>query len=232
MTVSQDQKDEWLRESQLKDYPYRIASEDWVVGLAAARRIADPAERCTALAWVAYFSPDDHVVPLVSEAMAALGEGMALPVQTGCAGYPLRALIERGKLEQACQLSDQVLADCEAIADRVSRSRALRFVLEALLPGESRTWRAAFDALRRACIPVDDWQQGYDLYRAVLLVAGMDRELAESVIADAPPSHHRRSLENKLRRNEFDRTHSFFWALPRGLTGAAAIKGDELDDPA
>src|SRR5438094_225901 len=78
-----------------------LASHDVQGALAVARGLPSPRERVQALGWVARFAPDDHVEAAAQEALGIAWQSADRFQTVLAAAWPLRALIERGRLEVA-----------------------------------------------------------------------------------------------------------------------------------
>lgn len=212
MTASKEQLDAWRREAELRDYPEHFAREDWKKALEGARNLnRESWDRCQAISWVARYAPDDHVLPLCREALAAADGAADSYLACYPKAWPLRALVERGYSESLNELLTPILAEAEQVAPLASRSNALFLIFQAVLPGHVAHWRPVLDALLRASRPTCHWRQKRNLRDAILLVARVSPELGVELRTRVDDVKIRQRLERQWQKGAFWKPRPYFW---------------------
>lgn len=194
-----------------RDRAISLATTNSQKALALARQVSKPWFRCQALAWVARFAPDNEVVKIADEAIAAafLVED---PYQTvGAAAWPVRALIERGHEQRAVNLLPELLAVCPTIENLVSRLNALFLLWQAVFPLKGDGKKSVLGALVKTCQATNSWQAGYTLRETALILAQEDLIEAKRLVASMPIGVYKRQAERRIAEGQQGYVRSFFW---------------------
>ncbi len=195
--------------TKARDEVCRVARTDNTAALELARQIESPWFGCQALAYVARYAPNEHVVEYAEEALRVGRRNDDLFGVVGSSAWVVRALIERN----ATDLLDKVLAELvettNQIENMASRSEAVFSLFQSAFPIDSERWKMLFEALMRATEPMLHWRQARNLRDAFLMIAKVDRRFVDEYI--------HRVGDEKTRRKIQDRIASGERLLPRGF---------------
>ena len=92
--------------------------------------------------------------------------------------WPLRAMIERDRMELLPSLIPKLLLRAEEIKLLVSRSEAVFLLFQHVFPASREHWFPVLDSLRQASTPLINWRQKRNLTDAIMIVRGEDEQLA------------------------------------------------------
>lgn len=191
-----------------RDLACRAAKVDFARALSLARKVSEPWFRCQALAYVARFAPEERVVKIAEEAIAAALAATEPYVRVAATAWPLRALIERNQGQKAVRLLPSILDLCPQIEGPKSRGDALFLLWEALFPMGGNTRRSMTNALVESCV---GHEKGHWVLReAALSLAFEDREEAFRVAALIPEGKSKRQAEKRLAEGQKFQVKSFF----------------------
>jgi hypothetical protein len=84
-----------------RDIAMRVAETDFKKALILARKVSEPWFRCQALAGTARYAPEEHVVQIAEEAIAASLTETEPYMKVAATAWPFRALIERNQVQKA-----------------------------------------------------------------------------------------------------------------------------------
>jgi hypothetical protein len=93
----------------IRDSAIHLAPSDPGRAAEIARTIESPWYRCQALAWVARFAPEGQVEALAEEALYSCHTARDMFQAVGASAWPVRALIERGRLAAATEALADIL---------------------------------------------------------------------------------------------------------------------------
>lgn len=194
-----------------RDRAVSVATTNSCKALALARQVSKPWFRCQALAWVARFAPDNEVVKIANEAIAAANAAEDLYQTLGAAAWPIRALIERGHEQRAVHMLPKLLAVYPAIENPVSRLNALFLLWQAVFPIKDDGKKSVLGALVKTCQATNSWQAGYTLRETALILANEDLSEAKRLVASMPIGVYKRQAERRIAEGQQGYVRSFFW---------------------
>ena len=197
--------------TQQRDTAGRLAPSDPTRALATARAIEDPWFACQALAWVARYAPEDQFTRLVKESLRVCRTEVDPYRVVAPAAWPLRAIVERNRLEMLPSIIPELLLRAKDIEIPASRSEALFLLFQAVFPSGRENWLAVFQSLREASISLKSWRQRRNLRDALLIVWGEDKALAEEVLSALGDLKLRMKIERLLNTSEPGVPRAFFW---------------------
>lgn len=187
--------------TQQRDRVARLASSDPALALSTARAIDDPWFACQALAWVARFAPEKEFAKIISESLRVVRAEVDPYRVVAPSAWPIRAMVERGRMELLPSVIPELLLRAEEIKLLVSRSEAVFLLFQAVFPAGREHWFPVLDSLRQASTPLINWRQKRNLTDAIMIVRGEDENLAFEIY-DAVDDQ---KLKNKITR---------MWAIP------------------
>lgn len=196
--------------TQAREAAISLAASDFEAALKAARAVSDPWFACQALAWVGRFAPENRVEPVLKEAIRAAWSA-ADPYRFASLAWPLRALIERDRSHLTEEPLGEFLRRSPSIRPPSSRSEALVLVFQAVFPAGRLWWHPVLVEIRDASQPVLHWRQARSIGDAVLIVAGVDPDLARAFAEGVQDDRARREIGRGWDRGEFPPPRPFFW---------------------
>jgi hypothetical protein len=191
--------------------------------LARARKVPEPWFRCQALAGVARHAPAGDVLRVANEAVKAAMLGSDAYRQVAVCAWPLRALLERGKVERAVRLAGELGEQSRKIEHPVSRVEALFLVVQAGWPLPPATRDVLVGVLVAACAAANSWKAGRAIGHIALMLAGEDPARAIQLATSMPESRYRRDTLRRLAVGEATAPRDFFHsggAASAGGTGS------------
>jgi hypothetical protein len=192
-----------------------LATVDIDSAMHAARRIDDPWFACQALAWVARYSPENCVDSVADEAFS-IGRRSKDEYQiVASAAWPLRALIERDRIDRIGPIIQEYLDMSSSIPNFASRSEALFLIFQAVFPAGRLHWLKVLHALSRSASPSLHWRQARTLRDAILITAGEDSQFAAEFCRNVTNPIAKRQSEQRLARLEARFPREFFWRTNR-----------------
>ena len=160
---------------------------------------------------MARFAPDRQFVKLIEESLGVCrAEGDAYRV-VAPAAWPIRAIVERNRLEILPAVIPDLLLRAEDIEILASRSEALFLLFQAVFPGGREHWFPVLKSLREASIPLISWRQRRNLCDAILIVSGEDERLALEIINALDDAKLKKKLEKMSVSSESRVPRNFFW---------------------
>ena len=184
----------------------RTAETDFEKALPLARGVSEPWLRCQALAGAARFAPDERVVKIADEAMAAATECADSYKRVAVTAWPFRALIERNRESQALKRLPEVLELASQIENPVSRSDALFLLWEAFFPTPGHT--SVLGVLVLSCN--HHWKADYLLRQVVLILALADPKEAFRLAESMREGKYKRQALKRLAEGEKGWLRPFF----------------------
>jgi hypothetical protein len=179
--------------------------------LANARADRRPWFRCQKLALVARFAPEPVAEIAFAEAIAAAAAGKDLYQQNAVLAWPIRAAIERGRVDLAEGWLRSVLDEAPEIKPLASRAFALSLIWPAAFPGGSRLRGKVLQTVFATC-PVDVYWRADALYRQIAdTLRSVSEAESDAVIAALPAGKTRTKLENARARGDRQTPRPFFW---------------------
>lgn len=196
--------------TKARDHVARLAGEQPAEALRVARMIADPWFAVQALAWVVRFAPDDIAEVALNEARDTAKAGRDAYQRSAVLAWPIRAAVETGRLEAAQSMLASGLLLLAKVKPAGSRAEAGGLLLEAAFPGGRALWEPALQAIETHCHPGDDWRAGR-LYRTLAhIVANVDREAANQLVAALPEGKTKARAETELAEGVTAEPRAFF----------------------
>ena len=189
---------------------WRIAPRDSGEALRIARAIDDPWFRCQALAAAARFAAEADVEEVAREALragAAAGDGYR---SAAVAAWPIRALVERGRLELAAASLGEARARALAASPNSSRAAALLTLLEGSWGLGMPVRRQLIEDLLALHASDGFWRIRRSLVDALVLLATEDRDLARQLAGQIEDQGCRRRFETVLEARREVGPRSFF----------------------
>jgi hypothetical protein len=178
--------------------------------LADARSDRRPWFRCQKLALVARFAPDPIADIAFAEAIAAAGAGKDPYQQNAVLAWPIRAAIERHRIDLAETWLRPALAAMPAVTPLASRVAALGLLWPSAFPG-GPGFRDLVSRTVFATCPVDVYWQANALYRQIAdTLRSVSEDESDAVIAALPPGKTRTKLENARARGDRKQPRAFF----------------------
>lgn len=190
-----------------RDIAMRVAETDFKKSLILARRVSEPWFRCQALAGTARYAPEEDVVQIAEEAIAASLTETEPYMKVAATAWPFRALIERNQEQKAIQLLPTVLTLSSQIENSKGRSDALFVLWEAFFP--SRGHESILAALITSC--TGHSKAGYVLCRVVLILASEDIDEARKLASSMPEGNYKRQAERRLGEGQKEQVREFFY---------------------
>jgi hypothetical protein len=189
-----------------RDVAMYTAKTDFQKALVLARSVSQSWFRCQALAGVARYAPEKHVVKTAEEAISAALTATNSYQQVAATAWPFRALIERQQEHTALQLLPHILELSARIENPVSRSDALFLLWEAFFPIQGH--QSIFGALVKSCD--GHWKADYLLRQIVLIVASENHKEAHKLASSMREGKYKRQAEKRLTNGEISRARGFF----------------------
>lgn len=197
-----------------RDHVVQIASGNFPKALILARKVSAPWFQCQALAEVARFAPDNEVVLIAREALkTALAEQDVYRRVAACA-WPLGALAERGKTQEATRLISELLSRAEEIRHPVNRLDALLLLWRGAIPLPFVVRQPLLTALLAAGTSANSWKAGRALRDVALSLAQSNAGKAQQVIDAMPDGYYKRQTQRRLVTGRFQEIGTFFWQRP------------------
>jgi hypothetical protein len=193
-----------------RDHATILARTDPHAAAAVAERIDDPWYRAQALAAVVRFSPDRDIKRFFAHARKASEAATDPYLRLGSSAWWLRALVERGRVDEVGREVSALLGIVPTIPNPVNRIDGLFLVLQAVFAvPEAR--RAVLDALIAAGRAANSWKAGERLRDAALMVAPEHPAEAALVVDAMPEGKYRRQTERRMEAGEYLRPREFFF---------------------
>lgn len=189
----------------------RLAKHDTPAAREAARGIADPWRRAQALAWVARYAADEDVLRIARESLDAASRCQEPFQSTAAAGWPIRALIERGHGGPALDELDRLVAALPDVQPDSSRSEALFLLFQAGF----RLGPEVACRLARLLLAIHEesrhWRTLRNLADALAMLAGQDPKAATALARSISDEWSRRKAERRLAAHASLKPRQFFW---------------------
>lgn len=189
----------------------QLATTDTALALAAARFVEDPWYACQSLAHVARYAPESQVIPIADEALRVCRNERDPYRIVAPAAWPVRALVERDRLEQLDGIIRTLLVRGSEIELFASRSEALFLLFQAVFPAGRKYWRPIFDALWEASEPMINWRQRRNLGHAILIIDHDDETFARQFIDRVTDLKLKTKIEKGRAKQEAYLPRPFFW---------------------
>jgi hypothetical protein len=197
--------------TQQRDLAGRLAPSEPARALSTARAINDPWFACQALAWVARFAPEPEFSKIIQESLR-VGRAEVDPYRVVApAAWPIRAIVERNRLEMLPSVIAELLLRAEEIEILASRSEALFLLFQAVFPAGRKNWLPVLESLRRASTPLISWRQKRNLSDAIMIVRGEDEQLALEIVNALDDLKLKKKIEKTLTISEPRLPRQFFW---------------------
>jgi hypothetical protein len=176
-----------------------LATTDPARALSMARTVAGPWFRCQALAQAGRFAPASTVKATLDEAVAAAAEADDAYRRTAVLAWPIRAAIERGRIELATAYLRTALDQVPSVEPLASRAYALHLLWPAVFPAGPVLREPVWQAVVAHC-PADRSWRTTPLYRQIAATLRSESAAeADRVLAVLPRGKTRNKLEGKLR---------------------------------
>lgn len=189
---------------------FQTVSTDWTKGLEKARKVSDAWFRCQSLAAVARYAPEGEVSRIANEALKAAALGKDEYRRVAVAAWPVRALVERGKVGHLGRILPPLLEEAGRIEHPVSRISALCTLWQAVWPSESPVKQDVLDTLLAGCQLANSWKAGRIMRFVALVIATEDREWAQRIIDSMRESVYKRKAQRELDTEDFTTVRLFF----------------------
>ena len=189
---------------------FKKARSDTAEALACARLIAEPWYRAQALAAVARYADEEKMEELAQEALDASFEQDDPYNVVAASAWPVRALIERQRTQNAEQVIGQLLVLSDQIAHPVSRLEGLFMPWQAVYPIGGKTRQQVQDKFVAACRAADSWKAGDRLGRSAIIVALDDLEEALRLVGLLREGRHKRQTLRRIKAGRIEKVRDFF----------------------
>lgn len=189
----------------------KYAQSDNEYALKTARKIEIPWNRAVALGWVARYAPIGKMEALAREAMDAASEDDDPYGVVGASAWPVRALIERQRVDAVEPVISRLVLLSDQIEHPVSRLDGLFLLWQAVYPlgGEMR-WRVQ-EKFVAACRAADSWKAGDRLAWAATILASDDAEEALGLVDILREGRLKRQARRRIEAGRTQRARIFFW---------------------
>jgi hypothetical protein len=195
-----------------RDLACRTAPRDPERALDVARRIPDDWFRAQALACVARHAAENLVEPLAEESLHSARQAKEPYRTTAVSAWPIRALIERGRVGAAKRTLIEGLELVPRVQPVSSRAEALMLIWEAVFPAGRELRRLALEAISQHCEPDAHWR-AMRLYSCVVWTwASESVEEAGVVVAQMPEGAAKRKAAKLLESGTAYPPRDFFSA--------------------
>ncbi|MCR9247450.1 MAG: hypothetical protein NXI31_20660 [bacterium] len=195
--------------TEARDRASELARTDPEAAAALARGITDPFCRCQALGWVARYAPADDALDFAKAAMDAAGDCDDAYQQVVASAWPIRALFETGKRDDALLFLELSLGAVPRIEAPSSRAEALAQLLQAGFEAGEDFRRSIAFALAELADSDQHWRVHRALRDTLAMIAPADREFAEKLARSHGDRDAGRLLEAV--RGQPQEPRSYFW---------------------
>ena len=181
--------------------------------IAAAERraiaITDPWYRAQALAWVARYAPEDEVTRLARLSLDAAASCDQAYQQAAGAAWIVRALLERGRRDEALLMLEMALHSVPRIAPASSRSEALFLLLQAAFEVGEDVRRSLLFAISEVHDRDAHWRITRNYEDALAMLQAVDPEFVHKM-AQGGDDAQRQRLARRLAAGDRE-PRTFFW---------------------
>ena len=179
--------------TQERDLATDWAKTDNGKALALAQKVSKPWFRCQALAAVVRYGPDSDILAIAGEAIAAAALCDDAYKRVAVTAWPIRALSERGQLEEANRMLMRSLGNAREIEQPVNRVDALELLWHAAwIPPVAGRVRA-LDELIEACKAAPhSWRAGRCMRNVARAIGLEDPARAARIVASMPDGAYKR----------------------------------------
>jgi hypothetical protein len=202
---------ESMSATQQRDLAGRLALAEPARALSTARAIQDSWFACQALAWVARFAEESEFSKIIEESLRVTSAEVDPYRVVASAAWPIRAIVERNRLEMLAPLISSLLLRAQEIEILASRSEALFLLFQAVFPAGRKNWLTVLNSLRQASTPLISWRQKRNLSHAIMIVRGEDEQLAREMYDALDDQKLKRKIAKMLALSECCRPRTFFW---------------------
>jgi hypothetical protein len=189
----------------------RLAPTDPEGAVGLARSINEPWFRSQALAWAARFSTEERLEPLLQEALHACHSAIDRYRAVAIAAWPLRALIERGRVAAATRMLNDILVLAPEVEPPASRAEALFLVWQAIFPLGVDARKKVLDVLLTNCRPEESWRIGRIFHNIAWMLSASDPKAVERILAAIPDGRWKRQAERRVAGGDPLKPRIFFW---------------------
>ena len=197
--------------SRERDLATTVAKTDHAKALILARNVSDPWFRCQALAAVARYSPTSDIESISNEAVSAAALCEDAYKRVAVTAWPIRALSECGRLNQADGILMRSLKEALEIQQPVSRMDALELLWHAAWAPPLVGRAEALNELLRACAAASSWKVGRCMRDIALVIGGDDPARAAQIIASMPEGSYKRQAARGPVLQTSRGVRPFFW---------------------
>ena len=198
--------------TQQRDRAGQLASSNSALALSTARAIHDSWFACQALAWVARFAPEQEFPKIVYESLHVVRAETDPYRAVAPSAWPLRAIVERDRLEILPSIIPELLVRAEKIELLASRSEAVFLLFQAVFPAGCKHWFPVLESLRKASTPLISWRQKRNLADAIMIVRGEDEQLAFEMYNAVEDHKLKKKLTKMWANSEQHLPRKFFWS--------------------
>lgn len=198
--------------TQERDQICRLARSDTETAHARASAMPHSLFRVQALAYVArYARSEARALRICDEALASAAKAGDRYVQVWSTSWPLRALIERGLLEDASRVLEGALQQESAVQPPSSRSQALHSLFQAAFTLGPRLRLRILTALIDALSASEGfWRARRNVVDAVLMCKSAGDAFVDRVVPSIPDEAVRKRIERVQRDAQLPTPRSFF----------------------
>jgi hypothetical protein len=198
-----------VSDSTLRDHATRLAQTDSTAAEEAAARIGNPWYRAQAYAWVARYAADDQLIRLARESMDSAGSCDDPYQQAAASAWVVRALLERGRRDEALQMLEIGLHAVPRISSPARRSEALFLLYQAAFAASEEIRRSLLFALAETHDGSDHWRVARNFRDALVMAKEVDAAFT-SKLARGRNDAHSAELARALERRTAE-PRAFFW---------------------
>jgi len=195
--------------TKLRNKVCELARTDTRAALDLARTIPEPWFRGQALAHVARFSDSANISALAKEATEAFDTSEDKYDAVAGAAWPIRALIERGLLEEARRMLHDALNKAAQIEKNVCRADALFSLWESVSIVDEFS-EMLIGALWDACINAKSWRGPMLLRRVIRTCSPEFRDRVRAYVQTLPDCQEKTQLARAYEEEHIPQSRFFF----------------------
>jgi hypothetical protein len=179
-----------------------------------ADEVDDPWYAAQSYAWCARFAPASEAGRLVARAFDRARDGKDAYQRLAACAWPLRALIEVDRADEAGQRLDAIAGLAPSVVPPSSRAEACFVVFQAVVTGPRELGTRAFRWLLASVAPNGHWRERRAIRDAALIMGTLGLLAPadlETLPIESSVSH---SINERFARGTRRQPRAFFWPAP------------------